>query len=57
MRGIADENGFRGHHLVRDRTAGTGADLEFSGRTAGIDSPIAYTVLPICLNRHRPVAG
>jgi len=57
MHGIADENGFREHPLVRDRTVGAGADLEFSGRTAGIDSQIAYTALAVCVNRRRPVAG
>jgi len=56
MHGIEDENGFRGHP-VRDRTVGTGADLEFCGRTAGIDSPIACTVLQVCVNRRRPAAG
>src|SRR5262249_5768454 len=57
MHGIADENGFREYPPVWDRTVGTGADLEFSGRTAGIDSQIAYTALPVCVNRRRPVAG
>ena len=54
---IADGNGFLRHPLVQDLRVGTGEDLEFSGRTAGIGSQIAYTALPGCVTRRRPVAG